>query len=143
MLPPLLLPFGAKLGVGDPRDDGRIGTVSQIRRSGRMIRHEVSPQIILHYKEVVPRYLYQTIPTDPNVDPEQFEVEQPMSDAALTVHPETGVPVERVITGGLGFISRSSSRDETVQCPSGPCELPREIAERAPCRGGDGGCGLA
>lgn len=32
-----------------------------------------------------------------------FEIQQSMKDKALTLHPETGQPVRRIITGGFGF----------------------------------------
>jgi len=49
-------------------------------------------------------YTYQTIPQKPDEEPVRFEVRQSMMDDALKVHPETGVPVKRVITGGLGIM---------------------------------------
>jgi predicted nucleic acid-binding Zn ribbon protein len=45
----------------------------------------------------MPTYEYEVI--EPDGSPgERFEVEQPMADPPLTVHPETGQPVRRVIT---------------------------------------------
>ncbi len=52
----------------------------------------------------MPTYIYETVSKDPAVVPERFEIEQRMSAAALTVHPESGVPIQRVITGGAGII---------------------------------------
>jgi hypothetical protein len=43
----------------------------------------------------MPLYLYQVIDAD-GTEGEIFEVLQPMRDAALTVHPETGAKVVRV-----------------------------------------------
>jgi len=54
-------------------------------------------------------YLYETIPRTPGEVPETFEVIQSMKDAPLTKHPETGVPVRRVITGGFGFVTKGGS----------------------------------
>jgi len=56
----------------------------------------------------VPTYLYETIPalTDETVD--RFEMRQSFSDEPLKVHPDTGVPVRRVISGGIGLMTRSS-----------------------------------
>ena len=51
----------------------------------------------------MPTYVYETIPTD-GEEPVRFEVEQRMSAAALTTHPDTGVPVRRVVTGGAGIL---------------------------------------
>jgi len=49
-------------------------------------------------------YTYETIPQTSGEKPVRFEVRQSMTDDALKVHPETGVPVKRVITGGLGIM---------------------------------------
>ncbi len=50
----------------------------------------------------MPTYVYETI--SQNGEPvERFEVEQRMSDAPLTLHPQTQQPVRRVIVGGSGF----------------------------------------
>ncbi|MFT5836736.1 MAG: putative nucleic acid-binding Zn ribbon protein [Candidatus Azotimanducaceae bacterium] len=48
-------------------------------------------------------YIYETIPQKQGEKPTQFELQQSMKDAPLTRHPESGVPVKRLITGGLGF----------------------------------------
>jgi len=61
----------------------------------------------------MPTYVYQAI--RPDGEPgEQFEVEQPIKDPALTEHPETGEPVERVIqpvfVGGIWTESSMSRR---------------------------------
>lgn len=53
----------------------------------------------------MPTYVYETIPAKSGEKPVQFEVEQRMSAAALTTHPDTGVPVRRVVSGGAGFLS--------------------------------------
>jgi len=44
----------------------------------------------------MPTYVYEVI-TDSGEPGERFEVVQQMSDKPLTEHPETGVPVRRVI----------------------------------------------
>lgn len=54
-------------------------------------------------------YVYETIPQKKGEKPRQFEVQQPMSEPALTHDPETGVPVKRVIIGGSGWITRGTS----------------------------------
>ena len=56
----------------------------------------------------------------------RFEIDQRMSAPALTVHPETGEPVRRVISGGLGFIG-CDAKGGTAPTPAGGC--------------GTGGCG--
>ena len=50
----------------------------------------------------MPTYVYETIPTKPDEQPRRFEVQQKMSDPALTTDPQTGEPVRRIITGGSG-----------------------------------------
>jgi hypothetical protein len=45
-------------------------------------------------------YIYETIPQKKGQKPRRFELEQKMSDPALTHDPKTGLPVRRVITGG-------------------------------------------
>ncbi len=50
-------------------------------------------------------YVYETIPKESGEQPQQFELQQSMKDAPLTQHPESGVPVRRVISGGIGFSS--------------------------------------
>jgi len=54
-------------------------------------------------------YVYETIPRDPKKKPRRFEVQQKMSEPALTKHPETGEPVRRVITGGSGWVTHGAS----------------------------------
>ncbi|MFZ4717385.1 MAG: FmdB family zinc ribbon protein [Chthoniobacterales bacterium] len=63
-------------------------------------------------------YLYETIPGRQGEEPVTFEVQQSMKDAPLTKHPETGVPVRRVITGGLGFVSKGGSAPAPRRPPS-------------------------
>ena len=45
----------------------------------------------------MPTYVYRIVTTDPNAPEQTFELRQSIHDAPLTVHPETGQPVERVI----------------------------------------------
>jgi predicted nucleic acid-binding Zn ribbon protein len=70
-------------------------------------------------------YLYETIPSKPGEETQTFEVQQSMKDAPLTTHPQTGLPVRRVITGGFGFVSKGGSAPDPQRTPSG----------------GGGGCG--
>ena len=44
----------------------------------------------------MPTYIYQVITEDDDDSGAIFEVMQPMSEAALTKHPETGEPVRRI-----------------------------------------------
>lgn len=54
-------------------------------------------------------YVYETLPKNPKQKPRRFEVEQKMSDAALTHDPKTGEPVRRVIVGGSGWVTHGAS----------------------------------
>lgn len=54
-------------------------------------------------------YIYETIPSKPNEKPRRFELEQKMSEPALTKDPRTGQSVRRVITGGSGIVSHGAS----------------------------------
>ncbi|MGQ0641164.1 MAG: FmdB family zinc ribbon protein [Gemmatimonadaceae bacterium] len=65
----------------------------------------------------MPTYIYETISTAGGA-PERFEWRQSMSEAPLAAHPETGVPVRRVISGGLGHMSAS---DRSLPEPGRGC----------------------
>jgi len=67
--------------------------------------------------ELMATYLYETIPAEEGGQSETFEIQQSMKDAPLTKHPQTGVPVRRVITGGFGFVTKGGS-DATPQRPA-------------------------
>ena len=66
-------------------------------------------------------YLYETIPSKPDEEPVTFEIQQSMMDAPLSTHPETGVPLRRVITGGFGFVSKGGSPPAPQRPSSGGC----------------------
>jgi predicted nucleic acid-binding Zn ribbon protein len=53
-------------------------------------------------------YVYETIPQKKGQKPRRFEIEQKMSDPALTQDPESGLPVRRIITGGSGLVTRGT-----------------------------------
>ncbi len=70
-------------------------------------------------------YVYETIVKE-GEETKQYEISHSMMDDALTKHPETGEPIERIILGGTGMMGGSKS-------------------EPAPSSGGccGGGCGRA
>ncbi len=70
----------------------------------------------------MPTYVYETISEDP-AQVRQYEFEQRMSAAPLLRHPETGEPIRRVISGGLGFTG-VECRSGTATPPSGGCGAP-------------------
>ena len=57
----------------------------------------------------MPTYLYETVPASPDEAIDRFEVKQSFSDAPLTAHPGTGAPVRRVISGGIGLMTKSEN----------------------------------
>lgn len=65
----------------------------------------------------MPTYVYETIPTDAEAKPRRFEVFQKMNDEPLATDPATGLPVKRIITGGiglkLGVLKRSTVVDKS------------------------------
>lgn len=73
----------------------------------------------------MPTYLYETIPETSNDVPETFEVKQRFSEPPLTVHPRTGAAVRRVISGGIGLMTKSDGGVELPQagpgCGPGSC----------------------
>ncbi|MGH8046462.1 MAG: FmdB family zinc ribbon protein, partial [Chthoniobacterales bacterium] len=62
------------------------------------------------YIHAMPTYVYETVKRPAR----RYEIKQSMKDSALRVHPETGEEIRRVITGGLGFMSKGSG---TVATP--------------------------
>ena len=49
----------------------------------------------------MPTYTYRIVDPAPRAGERTFELRQSINDPPLTAHPDTGEPVERVITGGL------------------------------------------
>ncbi len=81
----------------------------------------------------MPTYEYETIPTDGR-PPVRFEVQQRMSDPPLEVHPETGEPVQRVMSAP--FVVGASSSSAKAACDM-PCNI--NTCGMGAC--GMGGCG--
>ncbi|MCU0782211.1 MAG: zinc ribbon domain-containing protein [Akkermansiaceae bacterium] len=67
----------------------------------------------------MPTYLYETLPADPAEAPVRFEVKQSMNDAPLKTHPETGVPVRRVLVGGFAPMGLAKHSARSAPAPSG------------------------
>jgi len=71
----------------------------------------------------MPTYVYETLGKKKRT----FEVKQSMKDAPLTTHPETGEPVQRVISGGFGFIEKGKASSSPApssgssRCSGGGC----------------------
>lgn len=62
-------------------------------------------------------YVYETVPAGQGQPIRTYEIRQSMKDAALTKHSETGEPIRRVITGGLGIMT--SAKGAPAPRPSG------------------------
>lgn len=69
----------------------------------------------------MPTYLYETVPDSPEGEVARFEVKQSFSDAPLTSHPETGAPVRRVISGGIGLLTKSENSLPEPGCGPANC----------------------
>lgn len=71
----------------------------------------------------MPTYLYETIPAEPDVTPKRFEVRQGFDEPVLTSDPETGIPVRRVISGGMAVMSKGAQPlpDPGPGCGPGTC----------------------
>ncbi len=63
----------------------------------------------------MPTYVYETTSTEKPV--QRFEITQSMKDEPLRIHPETGEPVRRVISGGMGVMVPGASKP----APKGGC----------------------
>ena len=50
-------------------------------------------------------YVYETILSKAGEKPRYFEIKQSMNAKPLTKHPESGVPIRRVVLGGFGVLS--------------------------------------
>lgn len=71
----------------------------------------------------MPTYIYESMPTDGRA-PERFEVFQRMTDSPLRVHPDTGEPVRRIVTGGQGIVGKPIRRSTVVN---------KKLAAATPC----------
>lgn len=60
--------------------------------------------------------VYETIPQKADEKSQHFEFAQNMTDPPLTQHPETGVPVRRVIIGGYGVLKKDAASSNPGQC---------------------------
>lgn len=70
----------------------------------------------------MPTYVYETIPSASDEQPERFEFKQSMNDQPLTAHPDTAKPVRRVISGGYGFsVGGASPAPSPHSCGGASC----------------------
>jgi predicted nucleic acid-binding Zn ribbon protein len=58
----------------------------------------------------MPMYVYEPVPECGTVPTGvRYEFRQGMNEAPLTAHPESGEPIRRVISGGMGYMQPSGS----------------------------------
>jgi predicted nucleic acid-binding Zn ribbon protein len=81
----------------------------------------------------MPTYTYETIPDDASQEPRRFEVFQGMNDQALTHDPESGAPVRKIITGGIG-VKLGALRRSTVVDKKSPAATACGCASGRPHR---------
>lgn len=98
--------------------------IKQVLNPSRVMQTLAQFESLNHHKKTIhmPTYVYEIIPDNPSLEITTFEYKQGMNDEPITVHPETGQPVRRVITGGftLGSINHNSSSTSSC-CSSGSC----------------------
>lgn len=88
----------------------------------------------------MPTYEYETIPAKGG-RAKRFELYQPITAPALTTHPETGEPVRRLVSGGLGVFTESKASEAPGPCGAGGCGLGQGCAlPVGACAGG--ACGV-
>lgn len=72
----------------------------------------------------MPTYTYETVPERDGDAVERFELRQGFDDEPLSTHPRTGAPVRRVISGGMGVMTRGGEADlpdPGAGCGPGSC----------------------
>lgn len=62
-------------------------------------------------------YTYETIPQQEGEEALRFDVRQRMADDPLTAHPETGQPVQRVISRNVNIMTGSSKGSKSSSLP--------------------------
>lgn len=67
-------------------------------------------------------YLYETIPAQEGDEVRQYEIKQSMSELPLSIHPETGESIRRVILGGWGLMPGKAAARPQDGCGCGPGE---------------------
>ncbi len=80
----------------------------------------------------MPTYIYETIPQQKGAPVRRFEYVQGMNEAPLSHDPDSGAPVRRVITGGVGMIDKDRQARIEASCET--------AASGGACCGG--GCGM-
>lgn len=82
-------------------------------------------------------YEYEILDRDGNVQG-VYEVQQKMSEPALTEHPETGQPLRRILSATFAHGSKGAESSSVGDCASGACGMPSGFGGGCP----GGMCGL-
>jgi predicted nucleic acid-binding Zn ribbon protein len=120
-----LLPKGDRIQSGERLSGGGL-VAPPLTTATRLSRLRARRQRVKF--PVMAVYVYETIPRREGDPVRSYEIRQSMKDAALTKHPETGEPIRRVITGGLGIMT---------SLKGGPAPRPSSGGH---CCGGGCGC---
>lgn len=67
----------------------------------------------------MPTYIYESVPESCCQEPEHYEIEQDGDAPPLTEHPETKVPIKRVVIGGRELVKDDSGG--SCGCGTGEC----------------------
>ena len=70
------------------------------------------------FKNVMPTYIYETIPKNSKEKPTRFELRQSIKDTPISEHPDTGQKVRRVISGGISISPKKGSSKQNSSCCS-------------------------
>ena len=76
----------------------------------------------------MPTYVYETIPAKKGGPRSDTNFKQSIKDAAFTKHPETGEPIKRIVTGGIGVLTSSSAVPVTLMLTDLPADAEPEAA---------------
>ena len=83
-----------------------------------------NPKKWAKFKNVMPTYIYETIPKNSKEKPTRFELRQSIKDTPISEHPDTGQKVRRVISGGISISPKKGSSKQNSSCcssASGSC----------------------
>ena len=68
----------------------------------------------------MPAFIYESVPESCCQEPEHYEIEQEADAAPLTHHPETNLPIKRVVIGGQALV-KADGAGGSCCCKPGEC----------------------
>lgn len=68
----------------------------------------------------MPTYIYESLPDSCCQEPEHYEIEQEADAAPLIQHPETNMPIKRVVIGGQELV-KADGEGGSCGCGPGKC----------------------